>query len=399
MRYFQQGLRLVFLVVALRGEGAVSAMTRWTEIEAAMGEMQLDGSLKYRISLGSSEALRLLGIRLSVEHTIDTDEAECARSGWQFSGLQTSLVPLGREHLRWKSPMGAVVDFERTKIGAAFSHAGAKGAVQWLIRKTAESGYEIHSPEGVSWYYEAGQLVRIEHPVLGELRITTQGGWITRIAHSEPAGKLSLLEAAYSDDGHLLNLRIGEQAEQEFTWNGSDLVSWRNADGELVRWSYRDGILSQISEVGQLAREIRWRENKGFGRGDSRWALPVHLAAVDEVNYSYALTSRGFVLMRETGCAGDVGGGVVSVRTRFNPLRYRLEQWAVGEELVVTFRSRSPGRGAVERIETVHGAVLEEYRYDNEGRLIGVRKLGDPPLDFKYDDLGRLIEVEGEFGK
>jgi len=146
-------------------------------------------------------------------------------------------------------------------------------------------------------------------------------------------------------------------------------------------------------------RKIRWRENKGFDRGDSRWPLPVHLAAVDDEYYDYRLTSRGFVLTRETGRSGDVGGGVVSVRTRFNPLRYRLEQWGNGESLVVTFRSRSPGRGAVERIETASGEVLEEYRYDEEGRLVGMRKRGEPPLDFHYDDLGRLIEVEGELGK
>jgi len=397
MRRLQQGFFLVFWLIGLRIVSAESAVTRWTEIETGMGEMQLDGSLNYRVLLGGSELFGLLGLRPGVVHVIDVDETGSARSGWRFLGLQTSLVPSGRNVLRWKSLTGAVVDFERAAIGPAFSHAGSG---QWLIRKTSEEGCTIHSPEGVSWYYEAGRLVGIEHPVLGRLRVSTQGAWVTRIELSESGDEtLALLEAGYSDGRRLLKLRVGDQTEQEFTWEGTELVAWRSADGELVRWSYRGGLLSQISEPNGRRREIRWRANKGFGRGDSRWALPVHLAAVDDVNYGYTLTRRGFVLTRETRRAGDFGGGVVSVWTRFNPLRYRLDQWAGGELLIVTFRKHSPGRGAVERIETASGDALEEYRYDNEGRLIGVRKLGEPSLVFKYDDLGRLTEVEGELGQ
>jgi len=395
MRYFKWGVFFAFLVSSLCAEERVSPTTRWTEIEARLGEMQLDGSLKYRVSLGGSAGLVSLGIRLSVEHVITTDENGGARSGWRFWGLQTSLVPSGHKLLRWKSPMGLTVDFERARIGPAFSHAGARAVDQWLIRETSAGCYEIHSPEGVSWRYESGRLVEIEHPALGKLCVSTQGGWITRIEPSEAVeGAGSLLEAAYSDDGHLLKLQVGDQAEQEFTWNEGQLIAWRNAAGETLSWSYVDGLLSQISEPGRPAREVRWRENEGFGRGDSRWPLPVHLAAVDNEHYHYALTSRGFVLTRETCLEDRVRAWVL--RTRFNPLRYRLEQWGNGESLVVTFRKHSPGRGAVERIETANGEVLEEYRYDREGRLIGVRKQGELPLDFHYDDLGRLIEVEGE---
>jgi len=391
MRRLKEGFFLVLWLIGLRAVSAESVTTRWTQIEAAMGEMQLDGSLKYGHSLGGSEGLGLLGIHLSVEHIISVDEAGRARSGWRFLGLQTSLVPSGRDVLRWKSLTGAVVDFERAAIGPAFSHAGA---ADWVIREISTgAGYEIHSPEGVSWQYEAGRLVKIEHPVLGRLQVSTQGAWITRIEHSEePEGASPLLEAVYSDGGRLLKLRVGEQAEQKFTWEGTELVAWPGAEGACVRWSYRGGLLSQISEPNGRLREIHWRANTGFGRGDSRWALPVHLAAIDGDYYHYKLTSRGFVLTRETSAESAVR----VVRTRFNPLRYRLEQWAGGELLIVTFRSRSLGRGAVERIENAAGEILEEYRYDAEGRLIGVRTRGEPPLDFHYDDLGRLIEAEGE---
>jgi len=393
MKWLKQGLLFAFSVVVLRAEGETSPTTRWTEIEERMGEIQLDGSLNYRRSLGNSEALALLGLHLGMEHVVDVDEAGRGRSGWRFLGLQTSLAPSGRERLRWKALMGPTVDFARAEIGAAFSQAGRSRTGQWLIRTTVEGGHEIHSPEGISWRYEAGRLVEIAHPVLGRLRVSTQGAWVTRIERSEGAdGAGFLLEAVYSDEGHLLKLQVGGQAGQEFIWSEGQLLAWRNAAGETLNWRYSDGLLAQISGPGQAAREIRWRENKGFGRGDSRWALPVHLAAVDDVNYSYTLTNRGFVLTRETSAES----GVRVVKTRFNPLRYRLEQWANGESLMVRFRKRSPGRGAVERIETASGEVLEEYRYDAEGRLVGVRKLGEPPWDFRYDHLGRLIKVEGE---
>gem|GEM_PF-5104360 len=161
------------------------------------------------------------------------------------------------------------------------------------------------------WEYEAGRLVRIEHPELGALRVETQGAWVMRIerdsADEGRAGRAApLLQARYSDAGHLLALPIGAGRVQSFTWYAGQLVAWESESGECVRWHYETQLLSEIAEASGRQRRIRWGANKAVDGWDSRWRAPLHLAAVrgdgeSEEESRYALTWRGFVLEREWG--------------------------------------------------------------------------------------------------
>lgn len=378
-------LRVLADEVPVRGQPE----TEWAKIEAATGAMLLDGTLRCSFPLGSSRDLTRLGLRLELEHRIETDERGKARSAWRIKGLQTCLMPSGWEHLRWQPPAGQTQLFERKKIGRALANAGP---ARWLIRESAPGQHEIRSQDGWAWRYAQGTLAAIEHPHLGSLRVSTQGAWITRIAQAgAPAGQPALLQARYSDGGRLRMLQLEKENAQELTWNDAgELVVWRRADGREVRWNYEAHLLGGIIEPDQPPRAIRWRENPGYGRGDSRWPAPVHLAAAGADEYDYRLTSRGFILGRKEG-----GTGAKTI-TLFNPRRHRLEQQINGRRFIVKFRKQSHSRGALERIETGDGKVLEEYSYDESGRLVGVKQAGKPLMNLDYDDIGRLIGIKEE---
>jgi len=87
-------LKAILIVITFSAE-ANSEPTVWGQIQTFKGVMQLDGTLLHQFSVGSSHRLDLLGIRLILQHEVETDEEGKARSVWQVRGLQTSLVPSG----------------------------------------------------------------------------------------------------------------------------------------------------------------------------------------------------------------------------------------------------------------------------------------------------------------
>ncbi|MGH7945118.1 MAG: hypothetical protein ACREF9_08930, partial [Opitutaceae bacterium] len=252
---------------------SASLASRWTQIEAETGLMNLDGTLRRRFSLGESRELKLLGLQAEFEHRLETDAFGRARSVWRVRGLQTFLALVGREHLLWQPPGGIPVKFERARIGRALSEAGS---ARWRIRESAPDVFELRSLDGLAWHYAHGRLVSATHPALGELRFTTQGAWITAIRHADGApGAPPLLAAGYDENGRLISCALGGQKPHGFVVDESgQLQTWRRADGTDVRFAYRDGLLSEIVEPGHAVQRFTWKENPGHERGDSRWAAP-----------------------------------------------------------------------------------------------------------------------------
>ena len=365
-------------------------VSRWVEIEAATGAMALDGTLRLNFSLGEAAELKALGLVPELRHTVETDAYGCARSAWQARGLQSSLVPVGRERLRWRAFSGETVEFKRAIIDRAFSGAGQ---AQWLIREISNAGHEIRAGDGRTWRFQAGLPVGVDDPALGTFSMFTQGALATEIRRLDALpGAPPLLRAAYETSGRLLALTVGASNEQRFVWDAAgQLRSWQRADGQTVRFSYRDGLLVSVAEPNQVERRLAWAENPGHARGDSRWAAPVHLAVDGATGYDYTLSAAGFTLRRRPS---DGGTEVITI---FNPRRRRVEQRQGKTAMIVTFRGGTAGRGALEKIETEAGEVLEAYRYDARGQLIGVSRQGEPDRVLSYDENGRVMALEEKF--
>ena len=337
--------------------------TRWTQIEAAIGQVNLDGTLRLSFPLvADGSGLKQLGIPFELEHCVEADAFGRARSVWRVKGLQSCLVPADRDKLRWQPLAGGTIRFERQKIGRALTNAGSS---LWLIRESATGDYEIRSFDGRAWRYSQGLLVGCEHPAMGALQFTTQGAWITQIHQAEAAaGEAPLLQARYDESGRLISWQTGVEKSQRLTWNeDGQLTQWQRADGSEVQLTYRDNLLSRIQETGKPPQDFRWQENPGYERGDSRWAAPVHLDSDGANTYTYNLTSKGFVLQRT-----EFGSGAVTTTT-FNPRRRRLSQQAGGFNFLVVFRSGAGGT-SLGRIE-LNGEVVEKYGKRPAGDLIG----------------------------
>lgn len=358
--------------------------SRWAQIEAVFGAVNLDGTLRLSFPMGTSRALEQLGIRLELQHAVGTDAEGRGRSEWRLQGLQSSLAPVARTWLRWQPPAGAPVNFERAKVTRRLTDAGS---ARWLIRESGPAECEIRSRDGKAWRYRRGLLVGCEHPALGVLRITTQGAWITSIERTDAApGDTLLFKAGYDESGRLTGWQIGSEKPNRLTWVDSRLIGWRRSDDSELRVDYRDGLVSGISESGKPARSFAWRENPGHDRGDSRWAAPVHLASDEANSYSYGLSSKGFLLKRE-----EHSGGVVTT-TVFNPRRNRLEQKGGGTQSLVVFHRGKEG-AALQRIE-IDGEVVERYAYDEGGQLVSLQRQGEPERSLSYDESGRLMGLE-----
>ncbi|MEN9635205.1 MAG: hypothetical protein RL077_3609, partial [Verrucomicrobiota bacterium] len=82
------------------------------------------------------------------------------------------------------------------------------------------------------------------------------------------------------------------------------------------------------------------------------------------------------------------------VLTVFNPRLRQLKQ-SIGRDIrVVFFRNESGGSGNLQRIETGDGEVLEEYRYDQRGKLVSILRKGDSERTLRYDEDGRIIALD-----
>lgn len=373
--------------VTARAQSAVRPWVSpgWHKIESRLGSIGLDGTLHKSFDLGDDRETKLLGLRLELEHRLDLDAYGRAFSTWRIPALKGYLVPHGRKELVWKMPDGAIVRFERAIISHALSRAGDSS---WLIRTTGPGDYEIRSLDGRGYWFRHGALTEVASPLLGNMNVSTQGGLIREIRLTDMAPSTPpLLHARYDEDGHCLRLQIGAKIVQTFSWNSSgQLASWQRADGSMVVFTYRHGLLSGITGAGKALQRLTWELNPGFGRGDAVWPAPVHLKSDCTHDYTYGATSKGYVITTSNRITGDLA------TTIFNPRLRSLEQLHNGKTLIADFHPEPNGRTALGEIEDGSGKILESYRYDSHGRLVSIQRRGEPERILRYDEGGRLMD-------
>ncbi len=350
-----------------------------------MASIGLDGTLKLSFPLVEIDGEHI-GLRCVLEHRIELDAWGHAHSRWRFTGLESSLVPEGRDNLCWKPAGAGAVRFERAKI-APFPRITSSSP--WLIRESGADAYEISSSDSCTWSYAQGLLVSASHPAVGEFRFETQGGRIRRVLLPDGADPAQvLLQVDYNPVMQVTRLVTGSTILHTFEWDQlGHLVAWRRADGSEVGFKYRDSLLVEMREPGKPAANFQWQANPDADRGDSRWPAPVHLAADQANDYSIDLAAAGIVIEVRCRATGK------STTTILNPLRQRVEQRASADTLVVTLHKGATAPGAIERVEDGRGVTLEDYRYNARAQLTGATRLGETEQSFDYDDAGQLKAV------
>lgn len=360
----------------------------WSQIESGLGSMNLSGTLRLTYELDQSQPLKMLGLRLTLEHVVEAGPNGQACSIWRVTGLRSFLVPADRGHLRWQPLAGPSVWFEKAKISRALNEAGSS---RWLIREAVDNEFEIRSLDGRSWKYNRGILTKAQHPALGELYFITQGGLLHDMhAVDALSGAASLLTVKYDDSARPVSLILGGKELHRFEWNAAgQLTAWRQIGKSPTLFRYFEGLLTEVEESGRVLQHYSWTVNPGYRRGDSRWPAPVHLASDRTSDYSYKQSSKGFILSRRDRSA------VETTTTIFNPRRRQLKQSAGDSSIIATFRRGTKlDRMGLERIASGDGDILEEYRYDEKGQLVGLKRRGEPERQLSYDDLGRLMALD-----
>jgi hypothetical protein len=388
---------LLFVLLALKFIGASPGAiahpsvpsSRWSEMERAMGDTKLDGTLRLAYSLGEGSPLENVGFDLRLEHKVEVNAHGRATSVWQVSGLRSALVLWGRHHLLWRSPSGKSIRFEISKIGRALSEAGS---VSWRIRKSAAMSYEIRALDGRAWNYVDGRLVSATHPELGELRVSGMGALLTNVDYVIKTSKEPpLLHALYRNGSSLRSLQINDRVHR-FEWDDDgQLGKWTRADGEVVEFRYRNGLLSSVVGGDDGCREFTWNANPGYGRGDSVWPAPVHLGSSGENAYNVEATTAGLKITRYWR---QIGGLIVTI---YNPRTQALTQTSESGTFTVRFARREPGL-MIESLSNCKNENLEMYYYDIYDRLKRVARRGEPDRVLSYDDTGRLIDVSEAHG-
>lgn len=359
----------------------------WAKIEENLGSVTLDGTLKLNVRIGEPDVLKRLGVRCALIHRIEPDHAGAARSVWRFSGLQSDLVPEGREHFRWRPLSGASVRFARATIERAFSQIGE---ARWAIRQSAADEFEIRGHEGQIWRYARGLLVAVRHPQIGEINFNYRQGLLREIILDQSDGKTErLLEITRDRSARIVAIANGAHEAHVFAWGVSgQLISYGRPDQTETQYEYQENRLSKITGADRSSQNFNWKENSGANRGDSKWPALVHLSRDGIRDYECTLSAAGIRLWSRDRDSGQ------EVLTVFNPRLRQLKQ-SIGRDIrVVFFRNESGGSGNLQRIETGDGEVLEEYRYDQRGKLVSILRKGDSERTLRYDEDGRIIALD-----
>lgn len=353
----------------------------WTRITEALGSVSLEGTLRRSYPLFQREASAAIGLSLILQHSIEITPFGKPRSRWQVIGLSSSLVPAGREQLRWTSLDGRSVLFARSELGPAWSPAiGDEGVA---IRQKGDQAYELRTGSGMLFRYHRGCLRAIVHPSEGAFEVRSMGARITAISRAgenEPR-----FQVDYGPCGNVPRILYADGHEERFFWSEAELRGWEPSSGEPLAFRYHDGLLVEIRTGTGRTEHFEWAENPGWTRGDSRWPSPVRLVADGVRRYSCHLSQRGLHLQ----VSGPDGG----CRAVINPRMNRMTFESPHEQLVVHFEGAGSGR-RLRRVETHRGDIIEEYEYDAFGRLERIVRGGES-LEFAYDSIGRALHLTG----
>ena len=321
----------------------------WHLIEENMHSMAFDGTLKESLPLGSSPELREFKIRFRLEHRIGVNGYGKGHSVWEVPAVVTWLAPSGPTRLAWQPPNGSIpIAFDLPSSGTSINESEL---AYNSIARIAEGIYEIRSTDGTRYEYEGGCLVRLINRSGAEYLVQTRGGLITKISRKDDPFERSIISADYNQEGHPVSIVIGSK-QNLFVWNRDELSSWKSSDVDEVKFSYSEGLLSEISVPEKGDMHFVWAETRGFMKGASRWTEPVHLKSDNLYDYDYSLSSDGFEIKVTRHSTGK------TTLSNWNPYTLVLIQRSSGHDTLIVRLSRATSYLVPIEIQDQDGNIL-----------------------------------------
>ncbi|MHA6787392.1 RHS repeat-associated core domain-containing protein [Pseudomonas bijieensis] len=342
--------------------------------------------------------------------------------------LLRKVEPDGGEHLKAydeqgrliaeQDPLGAVSEYRYDEVGRlvalmpadevptsyeyrnGFLHARSRGQAVWTYRRNARGNVIVSiDPDGrrTEYAYDAhGQLLARYDPDGGEHRFAwSRLGQLTeeilpdggrRCFSYDALGRLlsrkdehgALTHYRWDAVGRLLQVTLPSGATRTWSYNAyGKVTAERDEQGRLTRYEYADDLHLVSRRLNPDGSELKYRY-------DSARLLLTEIENESGEKYQLDYTLNGLIRQQvgfdgqRTTYAYDLNGH----------LREKTEHGEDGSQWVTRYQRDAAGRL---RVKTLPDGQAIEYRYDELGRLVHVNDGSDRPLAFEYDAQDRLV--------
>ncbi|MBV4496786.1 RHS repeat protein [Pseudomonas sp. SWRI12] len=349
--------------------------------------------------------------------------------------LVRKVEPDGGEHLKAydeqgrliaeQDPLGAVREYRYDDVGRllalippdeaptsyeyrnGFLHSRSRGKAVWTYRRN-DLGDVIASidPDGqrTEYAYDAhGQLLARYDPDGGEHRFTwSRLGQLTeeilpdggrRCFSYDALGRLlsrrdehgALTHYQWDAVGRLLQVTLPTGAIRAWSYNAyGKVIAERDEQGRTTRYEYADDLHLVSRRLNPDGSELKYRY-------DSARLLLTEIENESGEQYQLDYTPNGLIRQQigfdgqRTAYAYDLNGHLLE----------KTEHGEDGSQWVTRYQRDAAGRL---QLKTLPDGQAIEYRYDELGRLVYVDDGSDHPLAFEYDAQDRLITEHQGWG-
>jgi len=262
-------------------------------LNKTLGHTWPTGALQSNFNIIQSRIFQKLRVPCVFTHEfrISYDGKPC--SAWIFRGINTYLIPSGRDALQWQPLAGSPVQFNLKNMHEDFPSSWNGFCV---IRRAGWQQYEIKIHDGTIWKYRNGVLAEIDINDLGKVQVECKGTFITSLRLKGES--LAEVQVVYDDEMQPVQVLKAGQPVGDFRWDSSGrLRSWTDLSRHTLEFEYDENdLLSGMRYPTVDPVKIAWRENKNWQRGDSKWPLPMHLAQFKDELFEMTLQNRGYVI-------------------------------------------------------------------------------------------------------
>jgi hypothetical protein len=258
------------------------------EVQTVLGfaDMDQDGDLVFRARLTETGVAGNLTFDVVLEHRLVVSDYGRSGSRLCLRPLETCVWEKSENEMTWERPGGG-----------AFTTGKNKSPEGYVFSGGLEDRVEV-SRQGWTLVYSKGNLSGIKLPSGDEVECQAQGNRVCSLSRQGEA----ILTVTWSESGNPESLKTAdgryvfvEDDEGRITEVLDDTIG-----APIMRFHYDErGLLVFAKCRGRPDTVVRWRENKGFGRGNSFYRKPFSVAQVNKVAYEYVRDGNR-VLMRKS---------------------------------------------------------------------------------------------------
>lgn len=349
--------------------------------------VRIDGSPSLEFDLGVLRLGPFAEFSFHLRHRLETSFDRQTRSVWEIPELRGTIVPSGRDLLRWRRFGANEVPVPSIPPGPGFRQIGNGITMQ----RSAPGDFAFRDSMGWEWLYRDWVLVSASGPGGLQLVFEVQGGLVTDMRAKRFQIEAGRFSAQYDDGGRILEVRIGAQAHEfGYAPDTGRLVRWNRNGGEpgvATTFEYVDALISRVNNEDGTGRSLRWMELPDGRRVDCKWNNSAGVGRTDRYRLFYTHDVRGYAVSAEPL---DGGAGRKIVLNNHKGVVEDSTEGRVARRYRFGVRRSVSDAGKLTTIEDAQGNSLEIYEYDAVGRVARVRLSLGKTIDFTYSPDGSV---------